>query len=255
VRGFLIGALLLCACSDDANPVGAASATSGAGGFSPSVTTSSGSGSPGECSGLLPVTIRDFSLEHPDFETFHGTKAFLGIVESTLGPDDKPVYAHTGSTKQTTGPAEFAQWYNDVAGVNHSIPVDITLTETNPGEYVYDNPAFFPVDDQGFGNEGNEHNFHFTSEVHTSFEYQGGEVFTFTGDDDLWMFINGRLAIDLGGLHPPLSYTADLDAIAADLGIVPGNVYPMAIFHAERHTNASNFRIQTSISCFVPPAE
>jgi fibro-slime domain-containing protein len=103
----------------------------------------------------------------------------------------------------------------------------------------------------GFGHEGFAHNFHFTTEIHTRFEYQGGETFTFTGDDDLWLFINGRLAIDLGGLHPSLSATVDLDAQAATLGITPGHEYAMDIFHAERHTDASNFRIETTIECIV----
>ena len=75
---------------------------------------------------------------------------------------------------------------------------------------------------------------------------------TFIGDDDLWMFINGKLAIDLGGLHPPDTQTVNLDAEAANLGIVKGQVYPMDIFHAERHSTGSNFRIDTTIGCFVP---
>ena len=55
----------------------------------------------------------------------------------------------------------------------------------------------------------------------------------------------------LGGLHPSLSQTIDLDTQAAALGIAPGNTYDMDIFHAERHTVNSNFRIETTIDCFV----
>ena len=203
-----------------------------------------------EC-GVLPITIRDFSVAHPDFETYTGTAAYTGLVESTLGNDGKPVYAHPGGTPQTTGPTEFDQWYRDVAGVNHTFELDLELLETSPGVYEYDNSAFFPIDGQGFGNEGQANNFHFTTEVHTRFRYEGGESFTFTGDDDFWLFINGRLAVDLGGLHPSLSDTIDLDARAATLGISQGNTYDMDIFHAERHTDMSNFRIQTTIDCFV----
>lgn len=207
---------------------------------------------PVDCN-ALPVTVRDFHLTHPDFEHFTSDEVTTGIVESELGADHTPVYAPAGPTICTTGPAEFAQWYHDVADVNVTIPTTLALVETTPGVYLYDNPAFFPIDGQGFGDEGLEHNYSFTTEIHTSFRYRGGESFTFRGDDDLWMFVNGRLAIDLGGLHQPAEATLSLDARAGELGITPGHDYKMDIFQAERHTTASNFRIETTIDCFVIP--
>jgi len=201
----------------------------------------------------LPVTLRDFRVSHPDFEHFTSDAVTTGLVLPDLGADGTPTYAPTGATVCTTGPAEFANWYHDTSDVNQTIPTTLELTETSPGVYVYDSSAFFPLDGMGFGNEGLVHNYSFTTEIHTTFKYQGGESFTFRGDDDVWLFINGKLAIDLGGLHQPQTGTVDLDAQATALGIQTGHVYSMDVFQAERHTTESNFRIETTIQCFIIP--
>jgi len=216
------------------------------GGF---LTGGGGDGGPeGACGDALKLTIRDFTEAHPDFEHYTGD-GLDGIVEENLGADHKPVYASTGATQFTTSPADFDQWYRDVDGVNQRIEVEIRFMELAPGEFAYDNGAFFPIDGMGFGNgpNGADHNFLFTTEAHTAFTYVGGEVFTFRGDDDLWVFVNGKLAVDLGGLHPQQEETVDFDANRARLGLEVGKTYPMDIFHAERHTSESNFRIQTTI--------
>ena len=195
----------------------------------------------------LTGTIRDFSDSHPDFEDGLGDDR--GIVLPDLGLDGKPVYAGQAGHPTTTGQTNFDQWYRNVPGINLPGSYSIQLTEdvASPGTYSYCNNAFFPIDNQLLGNEGRGSNYHFTYEIHTTFGYNGGEVFTFSGDDDLWVFLNGKLAIDLGGVHPQETETISLDALAGTLGITTGNTYSFDLFFAERHTSASNFCIETSI--------
>nr|WP_320011327.1 fibro-slime domain-containing protein [uncultured Desulfobulbus sp.] len=190
----------------------------------------------------LTGTIRDFRQSHVDFEAYSGAET--GIVKTTLGADGKPVYNDNSPPSKVTNADSFNQWYNDVAGVNQSAYHTITLDDaTNSGIYTYANSNFFPIDGQLFDNEGNSHNYHFTYELHTDFSYQQGQTFSFTGDDDLWVFINNELVIDLGGVHGAMSSSVNLDT----LSLTEGDTYSLDLFFAERHTSASNFKIETSI--------
>lgn len=205
----------------------------------------------------LTGTVRDFSYlapnAHPDFEINPIPGVDLGIVQSTLGVDGKPVYAGGAGTPSTHGSTAFNQWYNDTSGINLSAPLTLTLTDIGGGLYGYQNNAFFPIDNALFGNQGNPHNYHFTLELHSQFQYDGGEIFNITADDDLWIFINDKLIVDLGGVHPPLSASINLDAIAASIGLSVGGIYNFDLFFAERHTTESNLQFQTDIALASVP--
>ncbi|MBZ4420576.1 DUF4215 domain-containing protein [Myxococcus sp. RHSTA-1-4] len=209
----------------------------------------------------IPVVYRDFRgydlpagnglpRGHIDFENKNAGHE-TGIVATNLGEDGKPVYAKESvSSANTNGKAAFDQWYRDVDNVNKTVVGTLELTrDTSNGSYVFDDQTFFPLDGLGWVASGNEsprnngHNFSFTSEARYWFEYKGTEVLTFRGDDDVWVFINRKLALDLGGVHGALDGSITLSQKAAELGLTKGGIYEVLVLQAERHTTASSYRL------------
>ena len=179
----------------------------------------------------------------------------------------------------------FKEWYRTTPNINHPNAAKLALWKLASGAYVNrygangeqwktgvdGNPLFFPVDSDPFSSgestaaqipafydpsvpydldaSGRQrmHNFSFTSEVRYWFKYDSTKSYQldFVGDDDFWVFINRKLAVDLGGLHSATPGSVTLDAAtAAKLGnMQSGNVYEVAVFHAERHTTASSFKL------------
>ncbi len=232
---------------------GNSSGKGGGAGFAPTfpdggINPGGVSGTNSEGCGKLTAIVRDFTPDHKDFENYNGGLE-TGLVKNTLDADKLPEYARD-KPSQITNQQTFAQWYRDTVGVNMRIEVPLTLTEEKPGVFAFEDNSFFPADGKGFGNyKDTGHNFHFTTEIRGRFKYMGGEVFTFKGDDDVWVFVNGKLGLDLGGVHGVQMKTLSFDQQKNDLGIQVGKTYTLDIFHAERHTNASNFRMETSIEC------
>jgi fibro-slime domain-containing protein len=195
----------------------------------------------------LNATVRDFKIAHSDFEgTISGLQT--GLLSNTLGADGKPVpIASEMARGGINSTATFNEWFNDVPGTNSPTTVALTFDDFGSGTFNYVGPYnpnnFFPIDGQLFGNEGNSHNYHFTLELDTSFTYAAGQTFSFTGDDDLWVYIDDKLVVDLGGVHGAVNGSINLDT----LGLTAGQNYNFALFFAERHTTQSTFNVQTSI--------
>lgn len=176
------------------------------------------------------------------------TVAMPTVTEGTIA---------NAQNKQITSESSFSTWYNDTPGVNVSKTIDMVLNRVpNTDRYIFDSATdepwvtkggFFPVDDEGFGNTPEwTKNYSFTTQLEADFVYTKGssQYFTFSGDDDVWAFIDGRLVIDLGGLHPRREQTVYLDTLG---WLEDGGMYRFKIFHAERHTTASNFRMETTL--------
>ena len=245
----------------------------------------------------LPVLLRDFigvgnelagATPHTDFNGLNGS-GVLGIVEPTLTAGKPKLNCPGGDCTQNPGAlyyggaarpnisnaANFLQWFTTTANVN--LPSAITIPLARQGltsTYQWDSADtavnggkdyFDPVGlTGGWIAAGKEQsvctparNVSFTSETHFVFEYQGGERFDFAGDDDTWVFVNNKLALDLGGLHTPktgnfvldptngsATFSSDMpQAGSVALGLVKGNIYEVVMFQAERNQCGSNFKV------------
>lgn len=165
--------------------------------------------------------------------------------------------------------------YDVVGGAIYNSQTDHVTTRE--GEtYVRGNlqaeNRFDPISGKYFGNNGNKYlevvdpnqtdithyykntNYNLTLEGHAQFIFYEDDnlYFNFTGDDDVYLYINGVRVLDMGGAHAISKCGIKLNDVKSLCGLKDGQVYDFDFYYMERHGTAANFGIETNIKIVDP---
>ncbi len=173
--------------------------------------------------------------------------------------------AKGGKTLPNRGLTNILRWFSEVDGKSKKYAKTIDLNYKNDGELVfnYGSEEFYPLDEAKFSKSdkvnADRHNHLFTMNFAVPFVVQGSgeESFEILADDDTFVYVGGKLVIDMGGVHEATAARfriTEAGEIYAGIGeeelaysgvrVEGGKEEKIQIFHADRNAKESVFKME-----------
>ncbi|GAM22470.1 hypothetical protein SAMD00019534_056450 [Acytostelium subglobosum LB1] len=157
-------------------------------------------------------------------------------------------------------PELFPTFFTKTKGINAYVPIQFNVNYF-PDSFRPDKeevkPQYYPIDNKGLDElpgmgiyrdlRNFYHNFHFCIKIHAFFTYGGSEIFTVQADDDVWVYINNSLVLDISGYHTLQTVSVNIPG----LGLSQGQTYPLDYFYCNRYTPSSSLAIKTTMTWLI----